>query len=308
MFVLDPTSWSSSATAALLRSLEQGDRVVLGGRPPAKGVLRALLGDGTVPQWSSAVAGVARPVLDVPEVHGVTTTISRGRGTYAGPGAANPSIPAAAALLSSRSGTLALVARRSGSLMLLASSSPLQNGSLTRADNAAFGVDLAGPDGSTVAFDEYDHGFGRAGDGLAGLPASWRFGLGFALVAVVVWMLSASRRFGPPEEPGRIVVPARVQYVDAVATLLSARPREQLVEALDPVRAEARRRLGRRLGLGPGVTDDALVEAASHDSRRGSLDLPDEVVEAVVNPGGSTDDLIALGRALAWLERQDAYP
>jgi len=44
VFVLDPTSWSSSDTAALERVLSQGGRVVLGGPSPGPGPVRSLLG------------------------------------------------------------------------------------------------------------------------------------------------------------------------------------------------------------------------------------------------------------------------
>jgi hypothetical protein len=73
VFVLDPTSWNSADTHALERALSQGDRVVLGGRPPAGGVLRTLLGVATAPAWRTAPAGTSHPVADLPEVAGVHT-------------------------------------------------------------------------------------------------------------------------------------------------------------------------------------------------------------------------------------------
>ncbi len=208
-------------------------------------------------------------------------------------------------LLRGPGGILALVAQGRGTIVLLASSSPLHNGSLGRADNAALALDLT-PAGSTVVFDEYDHGFGRPGAGLAGLPASWRWGLGFALLAVFVWILSASRRFGPPEGRGRITVPPRVQYVDAMATLLSTRPTDQLFEAVTPVRDEAKRRLCRRLGISPDTPDQVLTERLSGASR--VTGLPEELVDALVRPARSDQDVMAVGRALSELEAKDVHP
>lgn len=203
VFVLDPTSWSSTDTAALERTLSQGGRVVLGGPPAAKGLLRSLLALPAPPVWRAIAAGTAHPVVDLPEVTGVRTVVSTGGGTFAVPPArSGEPVP----LLIGPGGVLALVAQGRGTVVMLASSSPVQNGSLGQADDAALALDLV-PRGSPVVFDEYDHGFGRPGTGLAGLPASWRWGLGFALLAIFVWIVSASRRFGPPDGQARITVP-----------------------------------------------------------------------------------------------------
>jgi hypothetical protein len=189
-----------------------------------------------------------------------------------------------------------------GSLVLLASSSPLQNGALGQADNAAFALDLV-PAGSTVVFDEYDHGFGHAGSGLAGLPAAWRWGLAFVLLSVLVWVLSAARRFGPPDPPARITVPARVRYVDAMATLLSTRPPDQLVDAVAPVVSETRRRLCRRLALPPDASDAEVTDRLRRDGE--ATHLSAELVDAVLRPLHSVDDVVAVGTALSRLERED---
>ncbi|HXQ76479.1 MAG TPA: DUF4350 domain-containing protein [Acidimicrobiales bacterium] len=299
VFVLDPTSWDASDTETLERAVSKGDRVVLGGRSPGRGVVRSLLGVTSPPAWRPTPAGTSHPVVDLPEVTGVRTVVATGNGTYA-MAAARSGGPVP--LLQGPGGTLALVAQGRGTVVLLASSSPLANGSLGQADNAALALDLVAP-GSVVVFDEYDHGFGRPGTGLSGLPASWRWGLGIALLAVVVWILSASRRFGPPDGPGRITVPARVRYVDAMATLLSTRPIHQVVDAVAPVRVEARRRLCRRLGLPVDAPDDVLAERLG-----GGWDvtaLPHGLADAVLGPPRSAEDVVAVGRALAELDRED---
>jgi hypothetical protein len=295
VFVLDPTSWTTSDTGVLERALSRGDRVVLGGRTPAPGVLRALLGGSSPPVWRQAPAGIAHPVIKLPEVAGVRTVTATGNGTFALPPIETGGpVP----LLTGPGGVLALVSRGRGTLVMLASSSPLHNGSLGLADNAALALDLA-PSGSPVVFDEYDHGFGRPGRGLAGLPASWRWGLGIALLAVFVWILSASRRFGPPDGPDRITLPPRVRYVDAMATLLSTRPTDQVIAAIAPVRAETRRRLCRRLGIPVDATDQALADRLSND---GDGSRPGDVAAAVLRPPSTSEDVVAVGRALSELE------
>jgi hypothetical protein len=167
VFVLDPASWKTSDTDALEHALAHGDRVVLGGPPPATGVLRLLLGIPSPPVWHPGPAGLTRPVAVRPEVTGVQSVIATGLGTYA-VARDNPGEPVP--LLRGPGGILALVTQGRGTLVLLASSSPLQNGSLGRDDNAAFALNLVAQ-GSPVVIDEYDHGFGQPGAGLAGLPA-----------------------------------------------------------------------------------------------------------------------------------------
>jgi hypothetical protein len=203
-------------------------------------------------------------------------------------------------LLDGPHGILALVTPGQGNLILLASSSPLQNRALGRADNAGFALDLVGS--GPVVIDEYDHGFGRPGTGLAGLPASWRWALGIALLAVVVGVLSASRRFGPPDKPDRITVPPRVRYVDAMATLLSTRPPDQMIQAAVAVSVEARRRLCRRLGLPSDASDDVLAERLAHGWDASVL--LEALADAVVRPPRSTDDMLAVGTALSQLDRE----
>jgi len=101
---------------------------------------------------------------------------------------------------------------------------------------------------------------------------------------------------GPVERPDRELIPPRIAYADALATALSAVPSAQLLETVDPLRTEARGLLCRRSGL-PGSTDDTVLVAAAHGAR-----IPDPVVVAVLSRPGSGSDVIALGRALAWLQ------
>ncbi|HMK62465.1 MAG TPA: DUF4350 domain-containing protein [Acidimicrobiales bacterium] len=293
LFVLDPASWTNADSDALLRLLHGGHRVVLGGQPPRSGVLHALLGTQAVPQWQSPSAGRVRPILDIAGDAGVFTVSSPGGGTYR-PAWGSGTLP----LVGGSHGMLALVATRVP-LVLLASASALQNGTIATDDNAAFALDLAGA--GAVVFDEYDHGFGRPGSGLAGLPARWRWGLGIALAAVVVSILSAARRFGPPAVRRRSLIPARVEYVDAMATTFSARRADQLAEALSPVVDEARRLLTARAGVDPTAPVQVAAEALEH------YPMPEEdaraLVRAVTSSPRTAEEAVDLGRVVARLER-----
>ena len=292
LFVLDPASWSRADTTAVSRALGDGHRVVLGGEPPSEDLLRSLLGTVAPPVWRPAVVGVAHPASRAPEVRGVATVVAPAPGAYTDGGATlRP-------LLTGPGGEVALVAARLP-LVLLASASPLQNQALGEADNAAFGLDLAGS--GPVAFDEYDHGFGHPGTGLAGLPLRWKWGLALAAVALGVWVLSAARRFGPPASSERALVPPRAEYVDAMATLLASRPATSLSGILEPLREEARRALFERAGLPPHTPLTAL---GPDDIERLGRRAGDPAALAVLSrEPASAGDVVALGRLAASLAR-----
>jgi hypothetical protein len=105
-----------------------------------------------------------------------------------------------------------------GEVVALADASLLHNANLARADNAAFGLGLAGAGGRPVVFLESVHGFG--GSGADAVPDSWKWALGGAAVALLVGVWSAAARFGPPEPQRRELRPPRRDHVDAVAAAL----------------------------------------------------------------------------------------
>jgi hypothetical protein len=182
--------------------------------------------------------------------------------------------------------------------VLVASSAPLQNDLLAQADDAAFAIDLAGTAGAPVAFDEYDHGLGRTGTGLAGLPTHWKAGLLLGLLAALVWMWSAARRFGPPERAERELIPARVLHVDAMALLLSSGDAERLAAGAAPLRVQGRAALRRRLRADPLATDAELAALAASDS---VPSLTPELVTALLTTPESENDIVAEGRAFVAL-------
>ncbi len=108
-------------------------------------------------------------------------------------------------------------------------------------------------------------------------------------------MLSASRRFGPPEKEQRELAPPRVAYVDAIATLLSTAPSESVASAAEPLQARARDALCRRAGVAKGATDQEIAGAAA------SSGISDELVAAVLRTPRTPAELVAAGRASAEL-------
>jgi hypothetical protein len=262
--------------AVLARFVRAGGRLVAAGRDAGAGVV------ARAPRWSQEGQRIARPALPVPETSGLRRVQSAGAGSFSAPRGALPVLGGDRALL-------AVARAGSGRALLLADASPLQNRLLAAADNAAFGLALAGAPRRPVTFVESVHGFGRA-TGLAALPARWRFGLGIALLAALTLLLSRARRLGPPEDGGGTPAPARREHVDALAVALR-RAGEPAV-ALAPVRAAARTQVIRRAALAPDVPDDAIGAAA----RR--LGYEEDEVAALTGEPEHGDEL-ALGRALA---------
>jgi hypothetical protein len=184
---------------------------------------------------------------------------------------------------------LVLTAGR-GRIALLADTSPLQNRLLGEADNAALALALSGR--GPLTFVESVHGYGPA-RGLAALPA--RFGwalIGLALAALVL-MVARGRRLGPPEPERRDLPPPRRAYVDALAATM-ARGKDH-EEAVAPVRAEARRRLARRAGLGSRADAEAWQAAAL------AAGLEEDEARALAGRADDDAAVVATGRALAAL-------
>ncbi len=300
LFVIDPSSWTSADTSAVARVLAAGGRVVLTGQPPDAALVGTMFGARGRPVWSMTPAVTPG---SLPEVAAVgSSPVTAGVTSVDVAGAATGSIRAtgtAPAILVGSGGTFAVAGRPSPggepTAIFLASSGPLTNAGLDQSDNAAFALDLAGGASHPVVFDEYDHGYGHQGNGLAGLPVWWQWALGTALLALLVWVLSASRRFGPVEPQERALIPPRIAYAESVATLLASLPAERQAEALGPLVHEGRTLLSRRAGIPAASPDGALAAAAA------AAGVPAEVTRPIVDPDHA--DLVAAGRALAWLER-----
>jgi len=291
LVVADPVKWDTAQSDALAAFVRAGGRVVLAGGPFNSSALRTVLGTAHVPVLSPVGVSSAHAVGDAPEVRGVSVVD------------ADPSdgawdeVGSTTAILRSGEASLALVANAgAGRVVLLASASPLRNQFLGQADNAAFVLDLAGGPGRAVAFDEYVHGFGVGG--LGALPVHWKWALVVAGLAVAVWMWSAARRFGPPQRAERVLPPARVEYVEGLATVLAATDSRRIGEAVAPVHRAARSSLCRYVGVPDDTSDESVAAAAAR-----STGLSDSVVrEALVAPTDK-ESALATGQAFAWLEQ-----
>ncbi|HET7482691.1 MAG TPA: DUF4350 domain-containing protein [Actinomycetota bacterium] len=282
LLVLDPEQLAPDEVDALKAYVADGGRLVIGGNPEAW--LPTLVTDPPEPAPDGPTSVV--PLAQTPETAGVGTVTTDGSGAFTG----GSSLP----ILGDRNSNVAAVATAGeGRIVLLATTSMLDNARLGAADNAAFGIDIAGAPGSSVMFAEGVHGYGTA-TGLAALPFRWRVMLLGMAIAALVWMVAAGRRIGAPEDSERDLPPPRSAYIEALATTL-ARTRKP-AEAVEPVRAAARAALARRAGLphDASETEYRRVAAASR--------LTEEEVEAIFSVAGSTEAVTAAGRALVRLE------
>jgi hypothetical protein len=281
--LLDPTDVLGRDARALRRFVQAGGHLVAGGAE-RNAWLSEIVSPGPVWLRGSDTTTTLKPLAPVPEVAGVNEARTAGKGLWSDSRGTLPALGARDPVV-----TVASVGR--GRVVLLADASPLQNGLLAQADNAALGIALAGPAGRRVVFAETVHGYGEA-RGLAALPERWKWLLVGLLVAGIVWVASRIRRLGPAEDESRPLPPPRRAYVDAVAAAL-ARTRKPSASA-ERVRTAARRRVARRAGLGSDPPDDRIAAAAA------TLGFSDEEAAALTRPARDEDeDLLLAGRALA---------
>ena len=239
--------------------------------------------------WRDRFAGSARVPAGTTGLGDVRTVSSDARGLWQ---------EADGVLLEAERGRGALALRRElgrGEVVLLSDASPLQNELLASADNAAFGLAVAGPPGRPVLFAESFHGYGVA-SGLDAVPTRWWWVFGGLLLAAIVLALAQGRRLGPAELPGRALPPARVEFAEALATQLArTRPRGDAVRTAQRL---VRERLLRRLRLPPDASEPDVRAAA------GARGVDAQIVDAALVE--SQPDLLAAGRALRELERMEA--
>jgi hypothetical protein len=184
---------------------------------------------------------------------------------------------------------VALVANLgAGRVVALVDSSPVSNQLIAAADNAAFAVGITG--GREVVFDEYVHGYG-IGEGLGGLPAALRTLAAVLLLAGVIWIWATGRRLGQPEQAGRALPPARVEFIDAMgATLARSEPGES---GYGDLRVRGLELLER---YAHGRTDIGTDTATA-------LGLTEFELDALRQPVRSKQAVEAIGSAVAKLER-----
>ena len=283
--LLDPGHLQRSEAEALRGFAERGGRVIAGGEPDDW--VATLLGLDGPPDFDDDSAETARRLVDAPETAGVTRVRTAGEGRWRSAGRAQRA-------LGTRGGALLLLATAGqGRIALLADASPLQNRLLDEADNAALALALGGE--GPLAFVESVHGYGPA-RGLAALPARFGWALIGLALAALCFGVARGRRLGPPEPERRDLAPPRRAYVDSLAaTMAKGKQRD---EAVAPVRAEARRLLAKRAGLGRESDDEAWFAAG----RAAGLDA--EATRALLGPARDDVTVVATGRALAGLARK----
>lgn len=279
LVVVDPETPGDDEVRALRSFVESGGRLVAGGHPPHGWLAQVT---GVAPRWAPVGPNTAVPLQAAPEVEGITAVRTAGEGAWVDTGLADPvvGIP--------DESVVAIAAVGEGVAFLVADPSLLQNRLLDEADNAWFGLKLAGEDGRSVVFAESLHGYGTA-SGLAALPTRWKWALSGLAFAGLIWLLARGRRLGPPDRASRPLPPPRREYVDAVAAGLARAGAHQDAAAalVGALRAEVAGRVG----------DADPAGAAAR------LGLERDETDALLGKSSGSQAALAAGRALARLKR-----
>ena len=300
---LDQTAPPSGATVVLLDaqlSLDEarvlrtfvtgGGRLITGG-PPANVRLSELVVDA--PSWAPEGESRIKPLAPVTEVEGISEVATASFGSWSD---ARSTLPA---LGNNGHPVVTVESVGGGRIVLLADSSILHNNLIAAADNAAFGLRIAGQDGRPVLFVESVHGFG-ASTGLGAVPWRWRWALGGLVLAVLVYFLARGRRLGPPEDLRRPLAPPRRDYVDALAGIL-ARTRDPS-SVTTTLQTAIRRKLAALTGL--------QINSSREDVARAGTSAGLTEAEAGVLAGSvrTEQDLMVLAGVLAVLDKRKGKP
>ena len=281
LVLLDPGQLGLDDLAVLSRLVSLGGRVI------ASGQGAAALGSELElePRGAPAVRDVDDALRSVDRVR------TAGEGSWSAVGEER--------VLLGTNGAPLLVEHRvgSGRAFLLADSSPLQNRLLAEADNAALGLELAGPRRRPVVFVESVHGYGEA-TGIQAIPRRWWWVLGGLAIAALLHALASGKRFGPPEREHRELPPPRAEFADAIATSVAkTRPRSRAVAT---ARRVVRERLARAARLPIDAPADSFRRAA------GELRLDGGSVDTLLGERVDDGALLELGQLLGDLERKEA--
>ncbi len=277
-FVLEPTELTTDDDSALLQFVTNGGHLVVGGASPF--YLHNLSDEP--PAWQAS--GTTSWTRIDASLGSVREVAAAGVGSWSESGRGQPLVGANNPALLTRD----TVGR--GEIDFLADPSPLENGYLSQADNAAFALALSGGTGRPVVFPEGTHGYG-ASRGLSALPGRWKIALILIGVAALAFVWSRARRFGPPDRTARDLPPARAAYVDALSVSLERAG--DRAGALAPAQRWARSRVASRAGLGPDADELELAAAAR------SFGCSEQEIGALLAPVVDDASTLALGRAVA---------
>lgn len=284
LVVLGPTQVTDADVRSLRDFVEGGGRLVVGGRG-AQPWLGGLV--DSPPVWTSEGDTTASPLTDAAEVEGISTVGASGFGSWEEEGDAQP------LLGSDDSVVAATLSSGAGRIIFVADPSIVDNDHLARDDNAALALALAGEDERPVAFAETFHGYGeRSGWGL--LPTRAKWVLGGLTLGGLLWILARARRLGPPEQTVRRQPPARLAYVEAVATGMARS--KQRGEALEPLRERAVAIMERR-----GLISDRGGESLMAAARASGLN--EKQARALIEGPSDEDDVLHVGTAFARLSK-----
>ncbi|MDQ3954524.1 MAG: DUF4350 domain-containing protein [Actinomycetota bacterium] len=283
LVVLGPNQVADADVRSLRDFVDDGGRLVIGGRG-AQPWLAELV--DSPPVWTAEGETTAGPLADAAEVEGISTVSTSGFGSWAEEGDAEP-------LLGGDLVVAAVMNSGAGRIIFVADPSLVDNDHLARVDNAAFALAVAGEDDGPVVFAETFHGYGeRSGWGLLPTRAKWVFG-GLTLGGLL-WILARSRRLGPPEQTIPRRPPARLAYVEAVASGMARS--KQRGEALEPLYERAVAIMERR-----GLVSDRGVDSLLAAARASGLD--EEQARALIQGPTDDDDVLNVGTAFARLSK-----
>ena len=284
VFVIDPQTLTENDEAALLQFASAGGQLVIGGPDPF--YLHRFR--DRPPTWSAD--GVPAYTEIAPELGNVRRVDTAAAGSWTRTGSGRALVAAGSNVLLTKDEV------GSGTILFLADVSPLENAYLAQADNAAFALGIAGGSPRPVEFIEGVHGYG-ASRGLSALPTGWKIGLLVFAAAAVAIAWSRSRRFGPPDRPRRELLPARAEYVRALAVSLE-RTRDPAT-ALAPMQAWARTRVAQRAHLRPDATMEEIDRAAI------ALGYSEAERAAIWHPPTDDGTALALGEMVSRLSQHD---
>ena len=283
--VADPQDLSPAEAAHLDDFVRAGGRLVLAGESAADLVAR--LTATQVLHISSEPVDELDVWLPVPVAGTATVLAGDDGGRWVDVGSLLP--------IAGHDGQAAVVFASvgEGEVVALADSGPLLNRSLAEADNAAFGLGLAGT-GRPVIFAESVHGY--AATGLDAVPSSWKWASLGLVVALIAGLWAAGTRFGPPEPFERRLRPPRRDHVHAVAAGLDAVARHP-ADAAAPLADASRAAWAERLHI-PADASPGVFYAAARDAG-----IDPDAIDALFRPPADLTGALAIGSQAARRQR-----